>query len=338
MYILTRYRKLQMLVKEKNMEPMKSSPLYHAHLAESHTTVGKRAHDPNWDELQAKRQRSNNPTCKRTTCSPPGKQSQQASENIGSESEPTPLSLAKEWTLPFTSESLELWLTPKFIDSLQLHGGLNVFCHAPSSPLITQRYLSELNSVLSDAKFRHDINFDRKSTFQPRRQGERAGKNFTHEQQYWEAMSIEFAIYARCRRLLSLHRIKPSWSPEAFVVPGISIPWRFPQMLRDLSDLVCMVVPESMGDLVHQRFDVQLIMQKIGRGIFKLNALVEWLGMLLQKSCAPHRDKEIQAAVATSAKAVSNEDIKGIVLSLKRFFYIIETMKLVGSLLCPSSN
>ena len=311
------------------MQPTQSSPLCHARLVESRTNLGKRAHDPSWHESQAKSHRSNHSLCKRAKHSLVGKTSQQINGSVKSGS--TPMSPTKEWTLPFTLKSLELWLTPKHIKSLQLNKGLEVICHAPSRPLITRSYLSELDWVLNDAKFRHDVNFDGKSIIQPRRQGERVGKNFIHEQQYWEAMSIEIAIYARCRRHPFSHTLNLSWSTDTSVVPGISIPWRFPQMLLELSDLVCMVVPSRTWDSVRQRFDVPLIRQKLSRGIFQLNALVEWLGMLLQKSCAPHRDKEIQQAVAKTAEAVSSEDVKGTVLSLKRFFYIIETMKLVSS-------
>ena len=239
----------------------------------------------------------------------------------------------EKWTLPFTVEDLELWLTHELVKNLELHDGLSVFCSAPPRPLITRSYLSELDWVLHDPKFRQNINFEKKGFFQPSYHGANGRIKLVHEKLYWEAMSIEFAIYARSRRLLSTNQQSPLWSPTAAIIPGISIPWRFPQLLADLSDLICTVAPRQMWDLVRQCFDVPLIMQKLGRGIFKLDTLIEWLGILLQKSCAPRRDVEIRAAVATTTKAVFNDDMKGMVLGLKRFFYIIETMKLVSSFL-----
>ena len=311
------------------MQPKQSNTLCNASLATSRTSLGKRAQDEAWCDLQFKRKRPNCCDSIRTTSSKPGRKWQHTDniDDSGSTARPEPT----QWTLPFTKEDLELLLTHELVESLQLHDGLTVLCSAPPRPLITQSYLSELDLVLYDAKFRYNVNFEKKGFFQPSYQGDRGRRKFVHEQQYWEAMSIEFAIYTRYRHLSEQYHGLP-WSLQADIVPGISILWRFPQMLTDLSDLVCMVVPRHMWDLVRQRFDVPLIMQKLGRGIFKLNALVEWLGMLLQRSCAPRRDAQIRAAVATTTKAVCDDDLKGMVLSLKEFFYIIETMKLVSSL------
>ena len=227
--------------------------------------------------------------------------------------------------------ALRLWLTAEELGRLRLEFGLELLWTASSEPPITKSSLSELDikRTINNPRLRHDLNFDREVAFRPNSDGLRGQQKMRQAKEYWEALSIEFAIYIGRKNRNRLHGPQ-TYSPW-FLGPShmLHIPWRLPLMFEALREILKTLVPGPEWPAVDQRLDVDLLMQELDKDACDLIGLSKWLGELLRRSCSPMRDGSVLQMVHSIQEAVYTDDAHGIVCGLKNLFGVLETMKLV---------
>lgn len=229
-----------------------------------------------------------------------------------------------------TPATLEAYLTRKELDRLGISSeDLRFLWDASTDPPVTKASLSELDLVriVNDAKLRHDVNFDREVSFRPNTHGEVFQLRQALEEGYWEALTIEFALYITRRRNMSSD---PPESPESPWHLGSvnEVELRLPKMFRTIQEILKTLVPMSEWPAVDTRLDVDLLMQQLKKGVCDILALSQWLSSLLLGSCSPMRDCLVANMVSIIRKGVENEHAGRIAEGLKHLFYILENMKL----------
>lgn len=239
-----------------------------------------------------------------------------------------------------TPATLETYLTPKEMARLGISSeDLRFLWDASTDPPVTKASLSELDLVriVNDAKLRHDVNFDREVSFRPNTHGEVFQLRQALEEGYWEALTIEFALYITRRRNMSSNRPESPESPESPWHLGPAsvnkVELRLPKMFRTIQEILKTLVPMSEWPAVDTRLDVDLLMQQLEKGVCDILALSQWLSSLLLGSCSPMRDCLVANMVSIIRRGVENEHAGRIAEGLKHLFYILENMKLVSSVL-----
>ena len=222
-------------------------------------------------------------------------------------------------------------LTSEKLDRLQLSGGLKTLWTASVLPPITKSSLSELDikKIINSPKLRHDLNFEPEITFRPNSDGVRGQLKIKQTKEYWEALSVELAIYiARKNRIHSSENNEsPPWLEDSKQFR--SVPWRLKKLLESLKEILRILIPGLEWSAVDSRLDVDLLMQEFDKGVCDLVSLIEWLGGILLRSCSPMRDDAVLGMVKSVQIAAQNCDPHGLVYGLKNLFGILETMKLV---------
>ncbi|KAL8931946.1 MAG: hypothetical protein Q9211_006630 [Gyalolechia sp. 1 TL-2023] len=208
-------------------------------------------------------------------------------------------------------------------------------CTASLDPPVTKKSLNELEltKIVTDARLRHDLNFEHEIMFRPNTLGTRRTTKQREEDLYFEALAVELERYIKDRRNQespSPHAPSPSYQaasrPNAHTSP--SPPARVPRMLAAIREVVKTLVPAAKWQTVDDQFDVQLRMQELENGICDMARLIEWLGELLLGSCSPMRDPVVTAMVTRTREAISAQDVHQLVNAVKDLFGVLETMKL----------
>lgn len=236
-----------------------------------------------------------------------------------------------------TLATLEIYLTSEELDRLGMSSrDLRFLWTASTDPPVTKASLSELDLVriVNDAKLRHDVNFDREVSFRPNTHGEVFQLRQALEEGYWEALTVEFALYIIRRRDVSSSRPESQESPwHLGPASGNKVPLRLPKMFRTIQEILKTLVPVSEWPAVDTRLDVDLLIQQLEKGVCDILALSQWLSSLLLGSCSPMRDCLVANMVSIIRRGVESEHAGRIAEGLKHLFYILENMKLVSSLL-----
>ena len=233
-----------------------------------------------------------------------------------------------------TPATLESYLTSKELDRLGISSrDLQFLWTASTDPPVTKASLSELDLVriVNDVKLRHDVNFDREVSFRPNTHGEVFQLRQALEKGYWEALTIEFALYMTRRRDISSRRPGSPWHLGPTCVG--KVPLRLPKMFRTIQEILKTLVPMSEWPAVDTRLDVDLLIQQLEKGVCDILALSQWLSSLLLGSCSPMRDCLVANMVSIIRCGVESEHAGRIAEGLKHLFYILENMKLVSSVL-----
>lgn len=234
-----------------------------------------------------------------------------------------------------TPATLEGYLSSKELDRLDISSmDLAFLWKASIDPPVTKASLSELDlaRIVNDAKLRHDVNFDREVSFRPNTHGEVFQIRQALEEGYWEALTIEFALYTTRRRDMSSNRPKRPESPWRLGPASVGkVPLRLPKMFRTIQEILKTLVPISEWPAVDTRLDVDLLIQQLEKGVCDILALSQWLSSLLLGSCSPMRDCLVANMVSIIRKGVESEHAGRIAEGLKHLFYILENMKLVSS-------
>ncbi|KAL8733367.1 MAG: hypothetical protein Q9166_002191 [cf. Caloplaca sp. 2 TL-2023] len=204
---------------------------------------------------------------------------------------------------------------------------------ASLDPPITKDSLSELdlNRIVNDTRLRHDLNFEHEIMFRPNTYGTRGAEKKREDNEYFEALVIEFAHYIRRQRNPASSSPQAGFTPPANMRPKSSssrFPRRLPPMIVAISEVIKTLVPTAKWQSVDDQFDVDLRMQELEHGICDIAGLFEWIGKLLLCSCSPMRDPVVTAMVAKSQQAVIAQDPHQLVNSIKDLFGVLETMKL----------
>ena len=233
-------------------------------------------------------------------------------------------------------ECLYRWFTSDELADLQLKWGsrLQAFWEALPEPPITQQSLSELDipRIIQNASLRHDLNFEPEVSFRPNHHGPQGQKKLRDAGIYWEALSIELAIYfGRQKRNTSRQphiQTSSQWQPEP-ARTSERLPWRLPQMFKTLREVLKTLVPAADWSLVDQTLDVGLLIQQLDKGVCDLTGLSEWLGELLRRSCSPMRDDTVMYVIKLMQEASLAGNARELVCGINNLFGVLETMKLV---------
>lgn len=228
---------------------------------------------------------------------------------------------------------IEAYLEPETLRRLQIHSiHLTYMWSANVDPPVTVRSLSELDLVriVHDPKLRHDLNFEREISFRPNIDSPRCQQKEAVANAYWEALTIEFALYIKYRHNLVSNRVSAPplpWISETLNSPRL--PMRLPRMFVTIRDVLKTLVPGAECSAVDQRLDVDLLMQELENGACDVKGLSNWLRQLLLGSCSPLRDTEVEKMANTVHEGVDKDDARILVNGLKVLFGILEIMKLV---------
>lgn len=203
------------------------------------------------------------------------------------------------------------------------------FLYATLTPPVTKQSLSELDmqSIITNIKLRHDVNFDRDLSFRPNLDGVKGQKKERTADKYWTALIAELELYKRL--FLGTPPI-PQAKLERFARGAQR---RIPILFQTIRDVVKSLVPDSDHSRVDEHLDVPLLMQEIERGVCDFVRLAEWIAHLLKEHCAPMRDVWVDEMVSLTRQGAATHDSKQIVIGLKTLFAILEAMKLVGLML-----
>lgn len=204
---------------------------------------------------------------------------------------------------------------------------------ASLDPPVTKESLSELdlNRIVSDARLRHDLNFEHEIMFRPNTYGTRGAKKKRDEDEYFQALFIEFDHYIRRQRSPPSSPARPRSNETAsthHTTLPVNVPRRVPRMLGSVRDVVKTLVPAVKWQTVDEQFDVDLRMQELEHSICDIAGLIEWLGKLLLCSCSPMRDPLVKAMITKTQDAIMAQDAHQLVNAIKDLFGVLETMKL----------
>lgn len=196
---------------------------------------------------------------------------------------------------------------------------------ASLEPPVTKTSLSELDiaRILSDARLRHDLNFEKDVAFRPNYDGERGRRKKAVAKEYWAVLAVEFALYmerAACRDPTSLLEI----------LAPLKVPQRLPKLFKTIQEILKTLVRGEDWIAVDQILDIDLLMQQLEKGICDLMGLSNWLGKILKGSCSPVRDPLVTNVVALICQGVQENDPVALVHGIEQLFGLLETMKLVS--------
>ncbi|KAI4906672.1 hypothetical protein J4E90_010360 [Alternaria incomplexa] len=198
------------------------------------------------------------------------------------------------------------------------------FLEALDLPPVTKQSLSELDiqSIITNIKLRHDVNFDRDLSFRPNVDGVKGQEKERVADKYWGALIAELVLYNR------MFHGTPPLSPiqvEAFTPYAQR---RIPILFQNVRDVLKSLVPDRDHSRVDEHLDVPMLMQAIERGVCDLGRLSEWMAQLLKEHCAPMRDILVDEMVTCTRLGETDRNLEKIVEGLRKLFGILEAMKL----------
>ncbi|RAR12499.1 camp-mediated signaling protein sok [Stemphylium lycopersici] len=198
------------------------------------------------------------------------------------------------------------------------------FLYATVTPPVTKQSLSELDiqSIITNIKLRHDINFDRDLSFRPNLDGAKGQEKERTADRYWTALIAELELY---KRLFQGTPPIPQIKLERYTREAQR---RIPTLFQTIRDVIKSLVPDCDHSRVDEHLDVDLLMQSIERGVCDFVRLAEWMAHLLKEHCAPMRDVWVDEMVAATRHGAATQDSKQIVFGLRTLFGILEAMKL----------
>lgn len=260
----------------------------------------------------------------------------------GGASQADELSLGvQQATFKMTWDHFEEYLTPEVLQRLEIklfdlayYQDVNNF-----EPPITRASLSELDlaRIINDPQLRHDINFEREISFKPNVYGEHLQEKLEQARMYWEALIIEFACYSQRQRHLK-NKVSKEAERQIFEGPPADLTTlrrlavRLPHTFAAIREILKTLVPGSEWAAIDERLDVDLLIQELENGVCDVRGLADWLGQLLLRSCSPLRDCQVNDMVALIQKGADEDDPRLLAYGMKDFFGILETMRLVSSL------
>ncbi|CAN9172778.1 Tcp11-domain-containing protein [Alternaria alternata] len=198
------------------------------------------------------------------------------------------------------------------------------FLEAWDLPPVTKQSLSELDiqSIITNIKLRHDVNFDRDLSFRPNVDGVKGQEKERVADKYWGALIAELVLYNRL-----FHGTPPlsAIQVEAFTPYAQR---RIPILFQNVRDVLKSLVPDRDHSRVDEHLDVPMLMQAIERGVCDLGRLADWMAQLLKEHCAPMRDVLVDEMVTCTRQGEADRNLEQIVEGLRKLFGILEAMKL----------
>lgn len=187
-------------------------------------------------------------------------------------------------------------------------------------PPVTEQMLRvlELRHVTSNAKLRHDVNFDPYLHFRPNTDTIRGERQRRKADAYWAALGQD------------LKRCATSGQPPTREAP--EVPPRVELVLKEIGAILCSLVPPRDIQAVKDTLDSALLMQQISRASLDYPRLAAWMAGVLKTHCAPMRDAWVDEMVGQFQSAAKDGDQMMLVNGIRTLFGILEAMKLVRCL------
>ena len=200
------------------------------------------------------------------------------------------------------------------------------FLEAIDTPPVTKQSLSELDiqSIITNMKLRHDVNFDRDLSFRPNVDGIKGQEKERAAEKYWTALIAELELYNR------LFQGTPAIPQARIEVLTPHAQRRIPLLFQTVRDVLKSLVPERDHSRVDEHLDIPMLMQAIERGVCDFVRLAEWMAQLLKEHCAPMRDAMVDNMVVLIKQGAAQHRSWKIVFGLKELFGVLEAMKLVS--------
>lgn len=194
---------------------------------------------------------------------------------------------------------------------------------AASLPPVTKASLSELDltRIINNINLRVEVNYDHGLHFMPI-QGQTGEHKRQDAKKYWIALAMELRIYQH--DLIEGHSCR-----ETGLHTPLQFRRRLPLMLESLRELLKSLVPDRDHSEIEERFDIQLLMQQVEKGVLDIVRLSRWIADLVKDHCAPMRDESADDMVDTMENGCIKSDMEKIVEALEKLFNLLESMKLV---------
>ncbi|KAJ4365088.1 Protein SOSEKI 1 [Neocucurbitaria cava] len=201
------------------------------------------------------------------------------------------------------------------------------FRDGPDVPPVTTQSLSELDiqSIITNIKLRHDVNFDRDLSFRPNVDGVKGIEKKRAQDKYKNALIAELTLYGLLSQEAPPLRGIEHMKPEDITYHAER---RLPTLFHTIREVLKSLVPDRDHTRVEEHLDVSMLMQEIERGVCDMVRLAEWIAHLLKEHCAPMRDDLVDNMVTSTKAGVSQNDVTLIVRGLSELLGILEAMKL----------
>ncbi|KAL6703022.1 Protein SOSEKI 1 [Coniothyrium glycines] len=198
------------------------------------------------------------------------------------------------------------------------------FCEASDFPPVTRQSLGELDiqSIITNIRLRHDVNFDRDLSFRPNLDGAKGQEKGRVAKRYWTALVAELILYER------LYQGSPPLHQTNWEEIARHAQRRIPILFQTVRDVLKSLVPDRDHTRVDEHLDIPMLMQAIGRGVCDLVRLAEWMAHLLKEHCAPMRDVWVDSMVDSVRAGVNDRSPETLVEGLRGLLGILEAMKL----------
>lgn len=201
----------------------------------------------------------------------------------------------------------------------------DAFQNAADVPPITNSSLTELDimSMWVNIKLRHDCNFDRDLSFRPNLDGNKGLDKMKAARKFWKALEAELVLYS--------HLFPRSQSILHFDVWSKILDHaqrRIPKTFETIKTILKTLVPDRDHARIDEQLDIDMLMDRIRRGMCDLVRLSQWFACLLKEHCAPMRDEWVDRMVESTKLGVAEDKPEYIVSGLRELLGILEAMKL----------
>lgn len=197
----------------------------------------------------------------------------------------------------------------------------SLFINAQLEPPITQKGLKPLDTstIVNALKLRLDMNYITDLVYR-KMDGEEKGSKLSKTESYWKSIEVELKLYAFIPAL-ALHS---SFSRDIDLSARKICKRRIPELLKEIRDILCTLVPKRDQLEVHKTWDCGHMMQEILAGCCDFRSRASGLATLLLKHIAPCRDQSVRAM----ERLICIGDIPSITSGLRELLSILEACKL----------
>ncbi|OAA65079.1 T-complex 11 [Akanthomyces lecanii RCEF 1005] len=185
------------------------------------------------------------------------------------------------------------------------------------APPVTRAAISDvdIDKLISNPSFRHDINFDPQLRVRPLLYGKKNRMKKIRANQYWHSLKEVLAMFTMDR-------------PGFYAVIGHVDDWALPTLLKTIGDIIATVISPSELSFFKEGFNVELLMQQLHKNCADLEKLAGWLAQFLKTHCPPMRDQWIDTMYKHLSNGNRTSDLREVVNGLRSLLGVVEAMVL----------